>query len=333
MSDFDMRNKPDLIVIAGPTASGKTAVAVKLAEFLNGSGRNCEIIGADSMQIYRELSIGTAKPAPDETHGIPHHMIDVASIADAIINPFSVADYVSMAGKIADDIISCGKIPIVCGGTGLYIDHLIAGTTFTDTALHDDAYRESLAELSNDDLHAKLTAVDPESAGAIHPNNRKRVIRSLEIYHLSGSAKSALDKASVPAEPRYNAMKFVLTFGDRDKLYSRIDARTDKMIAGGFIDEVALLRNDGYEEHLRRVGAIGYPEILDYLGNNYIGGEKITLEQTVALIKQHTRNYAKRQITWFAKDKSAEFIESDDETPESYSYYNKICEKVEILKK
>ena len=291
-------NKPKIIVVCGPTASGKTFVSIELAKILGG-----EIISADSMQIYKELNIGTAKPTKEEMSGILHRLIDIVSIKNGM---FSVADYVKRAGECTQDIISRGKTPVICGGTGLYIDHFIKNTRFTEYE-NDIEYRKELEKLPNEELYAELVKIDPQSADIIHMNNKKRIIRALEIFKITGKSKYEIDAASRRENPEYDFIKFGLRYADRNLLYGRINKRVDGMLESGLLDEVEKLYKDGEENNIRRIGAIGYAEIIDY----YKG--LCGFDETAEKIKKNTRNYAKRQLTWFKKDLNTVWIDIDEE--------------------
>lgn len=290
-----MRN---IVVIAGPTASGKTAVGVEIAKRLNG-----EIISADSMQIYRFMDIGSAKPTQLEKQGIPHHMID-------IIYPdqeFSVALFRNMAKNLIDEIHERGNIPIIVGGTGLYINSLIYPYDFTDST-EDTRYREELTaianELGNEFVHNMLKSIDPESSVRIHPNNLRRVVRALEVYKNTGKTISEYQKQSREREQEYNAAYIGLTM-DRQLLYNRINSRVDKMFEAGLINEVKSLKEMGYTKNMISMQGIGYKEIFDYFDN------KCTIEETKDIIKQSSRRYAKRQLTWFRRDEKIYWVEVD----------------------
>ena len=284
-----------IIVVCGPTASGKTCVSVELAKILG-----AEIISADSVQIYKELGIGAAKPTAGEMSGIKHHLIDIISVTSA---PFSVAGYVKEADARARDIQSRNKRVIVCGGTGLYIDHFINGTEFSDRG-RDAEYRERLEALPGCDLYKMLAETDPGSAEKIHPNNRQRIIRALEIYKLTGMPKSESDRLAYPEKPKYDSIKLALNFSDRGALYEKINGRVDTMLENGLLEEARGLYERGLERDIRRTGAIGYVELLDYFNGLCGFGE------AVENIKRHTRNYAKRQLTWFKKDPKTIWVET-----------------------
>lgn len=296
-----MSEKIRIVAVVGPTASGKSALAVELAKRFNG-----EVISCDSMQVYRGLDIGTAKATKEEMSGIPHHMLDVASPAEN----FSSEDYVLGAEKAVSDIIMRGKLPIFCGGTGLYLDSFLRGLR-DDGAVKDIEYRTTLSELAERDganaVHNMLMEVDPIAAAAIHPNNVKRVIRALEVFHVSGKTKTELDALSANYKEDYDPLIICLRANDRELLYSRIDDRVDKMMAAGLEAEVRQLYEDGLLGPDTTAGqAIGYKEML-----GYIRGES-TLDDAVSEIKLASRRYAKRQETWFRRQKSAFFIDIDE---------------------
>ena len=284
--------KPNILAVVGPTASGKTALAVELALRLGG-----EIICCDSMQIYREMSIGTAKPTEGEKRGVPHHLFDIKDPDE----PFSAMEYATLAEEAVQDILSRGKLPVFCGGTGLYLDAFLRGG-MPDTPGADPALRDELAAFAEahgaEALHAELAAVDPESAALSHPNNLRRVIRALEIYKLTGVPKSEWDRRSREVPSRYNAAVLGLVFQSRALLYDRIDRRVDIMLADGLLEETRALLDSGvFERSPTAAAAIGYKELLPFLQGNS------TLEDAVNELKTATRRYAKRQLTWFvAKD-------------------------------
>ena len=277
-----MKNKKiKFIAITGPTASGKSALAVRLAQILNG-----EIVSCDSMQIYRGMDIGTAKPDKSEMEGIPHHMIDVADPYD--LCGYNCARYCEEAGRIIREVSSRGKLPIVCGGTGMYLDALIRGTEFGD-APSDPDIREKLNGLTSEELYARLLEVDPEAAASIHPNNVKRVARAVEIYEISGMTKSEWDRKSHSSESPYDCRAIALDILDRSVLYERIRRRVDCMIENGLVDEAASLK---LLPGTTAAEAIGYKEIYSYLRG------EVSLEDAVNRIKLNTQHYAKRQQTW-----------------------------------
>ena len=286
------QSKIKIIAVVGPTASGKSALALALAEHLGG-----EIVSCDSMQIYRQMDVGTAKPTPTEVARVRHHLIDCVDPKSA----YSCAEYVEDAKRAVKEIVARGKLPILCGGTGLYLDCFLRGGGFEETE-SDPALREILFAYANEHgnaaLHARLAAVDPESAAAIHPNNVKRVVRALEIFESTGMTKSEADRRSRVAESPYDATVIGLRYADRDVLYERIDRRVDQMLEAGLLDETKRLMDDGvFEVNATAAQAIGYKELLGYLGG------ACSLESAVEDLKRATRRYAKRQITWFgAKD-------------------------------
>lgn len=292
--------KPKIVLIAGPTGVGKTETSVLLAKKMN-----TEIISCDSMQIYKGMDIGTAKVIQDEMQGVVHHMIDIREPWES----FSVYDYVSMATPIAMRINAEGKIPLVVGGTGLYADSLIKGIDFKKDAGSDEKYREELEELSkakgNEHLHNMLKEKDPESADAIHPNNVKRVIRALEYYYSTGNKISDYNKSTKALESPYTSVRIYFC-RDRDSLYERIDKRVDKMLKDGLLGEVKELMSRGLTEGNTAIQALGYKETV-----SYIRGE-ITIEEATERIKTDTRHYAKRQLTWFRRDREGIWLNLDE---------------------
>ena len=290
--------KKNLLIIAGPTAVGKTEISIKLAKELNG-----EIISTDSMQIYKYMDIGSAKISKEEMEEIPHHLIN-------IIDPkvqFSVSEYKEKCLEAMEDIYSRGKLPILVGGTGLYIDSVTCNMSFTESE-KDEGYRSYLWDLAekegNDRLHSMLKDIDNESYDSIHPNNRKRVIRALEVYKLTGKPFSSFKEDNSKYDVPYNVLYYVLNM-DRAKLYERINKRVDIMMKEGLIEEVKKLMDMGLTSNMQSMQGIGYKEIMYYLNGD------ISLEQAEEMIKQGTRNYAKRQLTWFRKDPRAVFIDKD----------------------
>ena len=277
-----------VIIIVGPTASGKTNLSIELAKRMDG-----EIISADSMQIYKYMDIGTAKPTKEEMQGIKHYLIDEVLPSE----DFNVVRFKELAEKYIEKILEMGKQPIVAGGTGLYISSLINNINFSESE-SDWELRETLKkeaeELGPEYLHKKLQEVDPTSAMNIHPNNIKRVIRALEVYYQTQKPISYHNEISRTIPPKYEFILIGLTM-DRQVLYERINKRVDIMIQNGLVDEVNKLVNLGYADSIISMQGIGYKEILEFLRNN------ITLEQAIENIKQGTRRYAKRQITWFKR--------------------------------
>ena len=284
-----------LICICGPTASGKTALSVALAQKLH-----TEIISADSMQIYRGMDIGTAKPTLEERQGIPHHLLDICEPDE----PFSVARYVELADKAAQDILSRGMVPIVAGGTGLYMDALIECSVFsgdeTDLTVRKK-YQQLADEKDNLAVHACLAQVDPESAERLHPNNLKRVIRALEVYEQTGMTIGEFNRSHKRPEPKYHAVKIGVCPAQRETLYERIDRRVDQMLEDGLLEETKRLFSSGALTGTA-AQAIGYKELLGVLDGTD------TLEHSVNLLKQRSRNYAKRQMTWLKRDDSIHWI-------------------------
>ena len=283
-----MREKPKILAVVGPTASGKTALAVALAKALGG-----EVICCDSMQIYREMSIGTAKPTAEEQNGVLHHLFDIKDPDE----PFSAMEYVTLAEAAVADILSRGKLPVFCGGTGLYLDAFLRGG-MPETPGADPALRAELAAFAEEHgaeaLHRELAAVDPESAESAHPNNLRRVIRALEIFRLTGVPKSEWDRRSKESPTRYNAAVLGIVFADRARLYERIERRVDIMLADGLLEETRALFDTGvFERSPTAAAAIGYKELLPHLRG------ECTLEDAVTELKTATRRYAKRQLTWF----------------------------------
>ncbi|EDU37036.1 tRNA (adenosine(37)-N6)-dimethylallyltransferase MiaA [Clostridium sporogenes] len=290
----------DLLILAGPTAVGKTDISIKLAKKLNG-----EIISADSMQIYKYMDIGSAKITKEEMKGIPHHLIDVVAPHEE----FNVSSFKTLAEKCIKDIWSRGKLPIIAGGTGLYINSLIYNYDFTD-ADRDEDYREYLIRLSEDKgkeyVHSLLKDIDGKSYEKLYPNDLKRVVRALEVYKITGKSISEYTKENekklynIP----YNINYFVLNM-NREVLYERINKRVDIMMNKGLIEEVKKLESMGYTPDMQSMKGIGYKEILFYLKGD------ISLDEAIYLIKKGSRNYAKRQLTWFRKDKRSIWIDKD----------------------
>ncbi|MBE6601160.1 MAG: tRNA (adenosine(37)-N6)-dimethylallyltransferase MiaA [Ruminococcaceae bacterium] len=285
-------HKIRILAVVGSTASGKSALAVAVSKALNG-----EVVSCDSMQIYRRMNIGTAKPTREEQDGVPHHLID---FVDPEL-PFSCAEYVEHAKRAVEEIAARGKLPILCGGTGLYLDALLRGGGFEETET-DPAVRKELFSFAethgNEALHACLAEIDPESAAGIHPNNVKRVVRAIEIYQTSGITKSEADRRSKTVESPYDATVIGLRYPDREVLYERIDRRVDLMLQAGLLAETESLLAEGvFEKNATAAQAIGYKELLGFLR-----GEE-SLDCAVESLKRATRRYAKRQMTWFgAKD-------------------------------
>jgi len=290
--------KQKLLVIGGPTAVGKTELSIKLAKKLNG-----EIISADSMQIYKYMDIGSAKVTKDEMNGIKHYLIDA-------ITPdvqFSVSDFKEYGDKALNEIMSKGKLPIISGGTGLYINSLTCNMTFTE-AEKDEDYRQCLEDLAlekgNEFIHEMLKDCDPISYEEIHPNNRKRVIRALEVFKLTNKPFSSYNAGDDFYNSNYDVYYYVLTM-NREKLYKRINKRVDIMMEKGLLNECIRLKEMGYTSDVQSMQGIGYKEILYHLEG------RITLDEAIDMIKQGSRNYAKRQLTWFRRDKRCVFLDKD----------------------
>ena len=275
-----------MLAVVGPTATGKTALGVALAERFGG-----EIISADSMQLYKGLTVGTAKVTPEETHGIPHHAVDLLEPDQ----PFSVADFTVLASRLEADLSARGKLPILVGGTGLYVQSFLYGVRFTAEKTPDGLREQLAAELKEKGpaaMYAELQAADPEAAAAIHPNNQVRVLRALEHYRATGKKLSEQKAASLPPEKPYRSLILGLDFPDRAQLYRRIDLRVDRMMEQGLLDEAKLVY-DNRGRFKTAAQAIGYKEFFPYFaGESDVG-------PCVEKLKQASRNYAKRQLTWF----------------------------------
>ena len=287
------------ISVLGPTASGKTGLAIALARRLNG-----EVVSCDSMQLYRGMDIGTATPTVEERDGIVHHMFDIVDPEEE----FSAADYARIAAGVIEDIASRGKLPILCGGTGMYHDSLMRITGYSegekDEALREELYRIA-SEQGNEVLHARLREIDPEAADAIHPNNVKRVVRAIEVFETTGKTKTETDREQIAGEVPYDDTVFILEFADRDLLYSRIEKRVDIMMHEGLEEEAKNLLCTGRNVSRTAAQAIGYKEFLPYFA-----GEK-TLDEVSAEIKLATRHYAKRQLIWFRRMKDVHRLVPD----------------------
>lgn len=310
-----MSEKIKLPILVGPTASGKSALALRIA-----SECNCEIVSCDSMQIYKRMDIGTAKPTTAEMSQIRHYLVDFVGPTEN----FSCADYAVLARKAIEEIVGRGKTPLVVGGTGLYLDALLRGG-LPQEADADEDYREELRllalEKGNEYVHEMLVGVDPESAAAIHPNNLKRVIRALEIYRVCGIPKSELDKQNASVDGVYEPLAAGLFYTDRQALYERIDRRVDMMLEEGLLGEVQSLMDEGlFERSVTAAGAIGYKELLGYLRG------ACTLEEAVEELKRSTRRYAKRQLTWFGAKGYIQRV--DVETPITDEGLEKIVKKL-----
>lgn len=289
-----------LIIIAGPTGVGKTEISLKLAERVHG-----EIVSCDSMQIYKGMDIGSAKADDEERRRVRHHMIDIITPFD----PFTVSNYKVLAEKAIDEILSKGKIPIMVGGTGLYIDAVIKDLSFTEGG-NDEAYRQDLEALAEekgkDFVHELLLKVDPVSAERIHPNNLKRVIRALEVYKVTGKPFSSF-KDSNKLNPKYDVQYYYLN-KNREDLYKGIDQRVEKMLSMGLIEEIRTLMSQGLTKDFVSMKGIGYKEFISYLE------DEISLEEAIDLVKMRSRNYAKRQLTWFRNHDFAQELNKDQLT-------------------
>ena len=284
-----------IICIAGPTASGKTALAVELAKKYHG-----EVVSCDSMQVYQRMDIGTAKPTEEEMQGIPHHMLDVAQAWE----DFSVSRYCAQAAPIVDDIIARGKTAIIAGGTGLYMDSLIRGNEFAP--FPSTGVREALEKRAETEgtqsLLEELAGIDPESAGRLHPSDRKRIIRALEVYRETGITITEHNRRTRQVPDRYHPLWLGLDFSDRAALYRRIDRRVEVMLEAGLLEEIRSLLDSGIPETCTAMQAIGYKEFLPVLR-----GER-PLSDAVGEVCQSSRRYAKRQLTWFRRNRNIHWI-------------------------
>lgn len=291
--------KLPLIILTGPTAVGKTALSIKLAKRIGG-----EIISADSMQVYRHMDIGSAKIMPDQMGGVPHHLIDILEPAEE----FNVVTFQEKAQEAVYEICCRGHIPIVVGGTGFYIQALLYDIDFTEND-QDTALRKGLEKIAatqgSEALYGRLKEVDPESCGIIHPNNVKRVIRAIEFYEKTGMKISEHNKTQRLNNSPYNFAYFVLN-EDRAKLYRKIEQRVDAMMEQGLVEEVSRLADAGCTRNMVSMQGLGYKEILDYLDG------KTTLEEAVYLIKRDTRHFAKRQLTWFRRERDVVWVEKPE---------------------
>ncbi len=292
---------PKISILVGPTAVGKTSISVAVAKAMN-----CEIISADSAQVYKYMDVGTAKIKPEEMQDIKHYMIDEVYPDEN----FSVAEFRERAETYIKEISAKNKLPLIAGGTGLYINSLLNNLDFTP-AVSDEAFRNEMQqqaeEKGNEYVHGLLEPIDPTSYSKLHPNDVRRVIRALEVYKYTGKPISYFQEESKKIPPRYNYSYLGLTM-DRQKLYDRIDKRVDIMMQQGLIDEVKKLLDMGYTKDLVSMQALGYKEIINYLEGEY------TLEEAVTIIKRDSRHYAKRQLTWFRRDERIEWVNLDDYT-------------------
>lgn len=308
--------KKPIVVLTGPTAVGKTELSIQLAKAIGG-----EIISADSMQVYKHMDVGSAKITPEEMDGVRHYLVDELEPFDE----FHVVKFQEYAQKYLNEIYAHGKIPIIAGGTGFYIQALLNDIDFTEQE-SDSAYRKELEALAeehgNQYLHDRLKEVDPESAEAIHPNNRKRVIRALEFYQETGRKISEHNAKEQMRTSPYNFAYFVLN-DERSHLYKRIDARVDKMIEDGLEAEVRRLKEMGCTKDMVAMQGIGYKEMLSYLDGDY------SLEEAVYIIKRETRHFAKRQITWFKRERDVIWLNKNE-----FDYKNEaiLAYMIKILK-
>ncbi|SHE40468.1 tRNA dimethylallyltransferase [Desulforamulus putei DSM 12395] len=304
-----MKDLRPLVVIVGPTASGKTDVAIELAKMVKG-----EVISADSMLVYRGMDIGTAKPTPAEMQGIPHHLIDIVDPDEE----FSVAMFQTAAEKLIVEITDRGNLPLLVGGTGLYVRSVIDHYDFTP-APRDQKLRERLkqqaATLGNEEMHRRLAAVDPASAARLHPNDIRRVIRALEVYYQTGKPISEYQYTQTNTAPKYRLKMFGLTM-DRQLLYRRIEQRVDLMLQRGLVEEVRQLMQR-YDTWGTALQGLGYKEIIAYLKG------ECTLAEAVEILKRNTRRFAKRQLTWFRADKRIHWLNMQD-----YSDKNAVAREI-----
>ena len=293
-------SKPRVVAVGGPTASGKTALSVALARAFDG-----EIINADSMQIYKNLDVGTAKPSAEERQGIPHYLLDFLSPE----TPYSVADFTAAADPLIRDITARGRLPLVVGGTGLYITSLLSGMAFAPEKT-DPAIRARLQARADTEggaaIYAELQRIDPDYAAQVHPNNLPRVIRALELFEATGRRMSDQRREARPAEAPYHALCLCLTCRDRAVLYSRIDRRVDEMVENGVLDEARQVY-DHRDAYRTAAQAIGYKEFFPYFEGT------ANLTECTERLKQATRNYAKRQLTWFRRQNDAVWLYLDEE--------------------
>lgn len=303
-----MSDKPKIIAVVGATASGKTSLGVEIAKRYNG-----EVISADSIQVYKGLDIASAKPTAEEMQGIPHHLIDFLERDTA----FSVSDYVGLANEKIREILGRGNLPVIVGGTGLYIDSLLDNVKFSDGGSDED-YRAELYQIAgekgNEFLHGMLAEIDPETAEKVHMNNTVRVVRALEVFHVTGRRFSELKAESRLVESPYDSLIIGLNFHDRQTLYDRINMRVDVMLENGLVGEAYDLWKSS---PMKTAGnAIGYKELIPFFEN------KMTLAECIDRIKQETRRYAKRQLTWFRKNTRIRWIFLDE-----FNKKNEIYEK------
>ena len=293
-------NNHTVIVITGPTASGKTALGVSLALALGS-----EVVSADSMQLYRGLDIGSAKPTIEEMRGVPHHMIDIADPWE----DYSVSRWVESAAACCDALLAGGKTPVIVGGTGLYIESLLSGRDFS-AAPGDSGLREALGAeydtLGGAAFRERLRAIDPERAEKLAPGDKKRLVRAMEVYRLTGETITAHDARTKALPPRYASRRFALTWNDRETLYERIRRRVDEMMAAGLAEEVERLVQSALSEKSTAMQAIGYKEIAAALRG------ECTMEEAVETVKRESCRYAKRQLTWLRRDRDLVWLPRED---------------------
>ncbi|APO46347.1 tRNA (adenosine(37)-N6)-dimethylallyltransferase MiaA [Paenibacillus xylanexedens] len=313
MLKVEVKPKPKLLVLVGPTAVGKTRMSIELAQAFN-----CEIISGDSMQVYREMDIGTAKITSEEMKGVPHHLIDIHEPE----YPYSVAEFQESCTRLISEIHERGKMPFIVGGTGLYVESVCYGFQFSDSG-SDEAFREqqfSYAELNGAQaLHDRLREVDPVSADRLHPNDQRRIVRALEIHHLTGekwSDQLAVQKKESP----YDLLIVGLTM-DRQKLYARVEERIDLMIEQGLVDEVKSLLERGVDRGHISMQGLGYKEIAAFLQG------EVSWEAAVEWLKRDTRRFAKRQLSWFRHMKDIEWVDMTD-TQDFEGKYKQISELI-----
>jgi tRNA dimethylallyltransferase len=294
----ELSKSQPLVVICGPTATGKTEAGVHVAERLK-----CEIISADSMLVYRGMDIGTAKPTPAEMRGIPHHLIDIVEPDQE----YNAALFQEQARTAIADIMKKNRLPVIVGGTGLYIRAVIDNYDFSG-ARGSDLYRKDLLKEAEEQgsvkLHGRLREIDPEAASKLHPNDTRRIIRALEVYKYTGSPISSFHKIDQNGAPIYNLLMFGLIL-ERNKLYNKIEQRVDYMIQAGLVEEVQGLLNRGFSPELSSMRGLGYKEIVEYLKG------ELSLDQAVDILKRNTRRFAKRQMTWFRRDKRIRWLDPD----------------------
>lgn len=314
-----MDKKIPLIAVIGPTASGKTGLAVEIAKKFGG-----EVVSADSMQIYSELTVGTAKPTEKEMEGVPHHLIGHKSIDEE----YSVVDYVEEAKNAIADIFSRGKLPVLCGGTGLYVDSLLSNTEFSEIKSDPDVRKklyDFAEENGNEALFEKLKEIDPETAAKTHANNLIRVVRAMEVYEVTGKTMSEHQKDSHPIPSIYDVCYIGTNFSDRDKLYARIEQRIDEMLEEGVEEEARFLFE--HNGTCTAAQAIGYKEFYPYFRG------KMSREEAISVLKKETRHYAKRQITWFRRNDKInwlfrdEFSEKKDLSEAAFEIIERFLEK------